>query len=176
MVIHLENLAIEGSSLEPTLLERLRIHLAELEKIVSQPPEKVYAWWKDLESDFIRLNQSYQDYMRDLNSVRAEELMKTKEFLLFKDHLIEYLRSFVKSLQLNAPMIEQQLRKIPDAQTDELVSKVTSHIMSIPQIDTQRKEETVYRDHSRFLEKHPRMVHRKCRSAFGGFPCLRSYE
>lgn len=144
MVIHLENLAIEGSSLEPTLLERLRIHLAELEKIVSQPPEKVYAWWKDLESDFIRLNQSYQDYMRDLNSVRAEELMKTKEFLLFKDHLIEYLRSFVKSLQLNAPMIEQQLRKIPDAQTDELVSKVTSHIMSIPQIDTQRKEETVY--------------------------------
>ena len=90
------------------------------------------------------LNESYQDYMRDLNSVRAEELMKTKKFLLFKDHLIEYLRSFVKSLQLNAPMIEQQLRKIPDAQTDELVSKVTSHIMSIPQIDTQRKEETVY--------------------------------
>jgi len=32
-----------------------------------------------------------QDYMRELNSVKAEELMKTKKFLLFKDRLIEYL-------------------------------------------------------------------------------------
>ena len=34
--------------------------------------------------------------MRELNSVKAEEMMKTKEFLVFKDRLIEYLRSFCK--------------------------------------------------------------------------------
>lgn len=34
--------------------------------------------------------------MRDLNSAKAEELMHTKEFLVFKDRLVEYLRSFIK--------------------------------------------------------------------------------
>ena len=43
--------------------------------------------------------------MRELNSVKAEEMMKTKAFLLFKDRLTEYLRSFVKNLQLNAAVI-----------------------------------------------------------------------
>ncbi len=40
---------------------------------------KIYSWWNDLGSDFIRLNQNYQDYMRELNSVKAEQMMKTQE-------------------------------------------------------------------------------------------------
>lgn len=68
MVIRVENLFIESSSLEPTLLERIRMNL-----------EKIYSWWNDLGSDFIRLNQNYQDYMRELNSVKAEQMMKTQE-------------------------------------------------------------------------------------------------
>ena len=101
MVIRVENLFIEGSSLEPTLLERLRISLEKMEEMASRNEEKLYGWWNDLNNDFIRLNQNYQDYMRELNSVKAEEMMKTREFLLFKDRLIEYLRSFVKGLQAN---------------------------------------------------------------------------
>ena len=108
MVIRIENLFIEGSSLEPTLLERLRINLEKLDEMVSKDGEKLYGWWNDLNNDFIRLNQNYQDYMRELNSIRAEEMMKTKEFLVFKDRLIEYLRSFVKSLQINVTTIEQK--------------------------------------------------------------------
>ena len=27
--------------------------------------------WNDLNNDFIRLNQNYQDYMRELNSVKS---------------------------------------------------------------------------------------------------------
>ena len=50
--------------------------------------ENIHAWWNDLNNDFIRLNQNYQDYMRELNSVKAEEMMRTREFLLFKDRLI----------------------------------------------------------------------------------------
>ena len=87
MVIRIENLFIEGSSLEPTLLERLRINLEKLDEMVSKDGEKLYGWWNDLNNDFIRLNQNYQDYMRELNSIRAEEMMKTKEFLVFKDRL-----------------------------------------------------------------------------------------
>ncbi len=89
MVIRIENLLIEGSSLEPTLLERLRISLGRLGEMSQAEGEKRYGWWNDLNSDFIRLNQNYQDYMRELNSVKAEEMMKTKEFLVFKDRLIE---------------------------------------------------------------------------------------
>lgn len=107
MVVRLENLFIEGSSLEPTLLERIRIHLSEMENLSEMDDEHIHGWWEDLNNDFKRLNQNYQDYMRDLNSIKAEELMKTKEFLVFKDRLIEYLRSFVKSLQVNVSKIEK---------------------------------------------------------------------
>lgn len=93
MVIRLENLFIEGASLEPTLLERLRISLGKAEEMSQKDAEQIHGWWSDLNNDFIRLNQNYQDYMRELNSVKAEEMMKTREFLVFKDHLIEYLRS-----------------------------------------------------------------------------------
>ena len=57
----------------------------------------VNEWWQTLQEDFKRLNQNYQDYMRELNSVKAEEMMKTKSiFCCLKDRLIEYLRSFCK--------------------------------------------------------------------------------
>ena len=61
MAIRIENLFIEGSSLEPTLLERLRIYIGKLEVIESEKEEILYGWWNDLNSDFIRLNQNYQD-------------------------------------------------------------------------------------------------------------------
>ena len=112
MVLRLENLFIEGSSLEPTLLERLKLSLLKVNSISLENTETIYGWWNDLNNDFIRLNQNYQDYMHELNSVKAEEMMKTKEFLVFKDRLIEYLHSFVKALQINATTIEQSLRQV----------------------------------------------------------------
>lgn len=137
MVIHIENLFIEGSSLEPTLLERIRIYIGKLEEIGSEKEEVLYGWWNDLNNDFIRLNQNYQDYMRELNSVKAEELMKTKEFLLFKDRLIEYLRSFVKSLQINATSIEQKIRTVKLETIENILKRVTAYEMSIPRIDVE---------------------------------------
>lgn len=74
-------------------MERLRISLSKMEEVPQKDTEQIYGWWNDLNNDFIRLNQNYQDYMRELNSVKAEEMMKTREFLVFKDRLIEYLRS-----------------------------------------------------------------------------------
>ena len=35
--------------------------------------------------------------------------MHTKEFLVFKDRLIEYLRNFIKGLQRNVGVIEENL-------------------------------------------------------------------
>ena len=99
LVMRLENLFVEGASLEPTLLERIRRNVDRFEEMSKKDTDTVYIWWNDLNNDFIRLNQNYKDYMRDLNSAKAEELMHTKEFLVFKDRLVEYLRSFIKGLQ-----------------------------------------------------------------------------
>ena len=84
LVLRLENLFIEGASLEPTLLERIRNSVGRFREMGEKDPGTVYTWWNDLNNDFIRLNQNYQDYIRDLNSVRAEEMMRSKEFLVFK--------------------------------------------------------------------------------------------
>lgn len=143
MVIRVENLFIESSSLEPTLLERIRISLGRISEIVQESPEKIYAWWNDLNNDFIRLNQNYQDYMRELNSVKAEEMMKTTEFLVFKDRLIEYLRSFVKSLQMNVSPIEQILKNNDLKRMDFLLEEIVRYELSIPRLDTDLKEELI---------------------------------
>lgn len=78
LVMRLENLFVEGASLEPTLLERIRRNVDRFEEMSKKDTDTVYIWWNDLNNDFIRLNQNYKDYMRDLNSVKAEELMHIK--------------------------------------------------------------------------------------------------
>lgn len=143
MVLRLEKLFIEGASLEPTLLERIRITLGKMQEIGTQDDEHVYSWWKDLNQDFVRLNQNYQDYMRELNSVKAEEMMKTRAFLLFKDKLIDYLRSFVKSLQLNVGMIEQFLKKSESFGIQELLDRVAAYERSIPRLDAEISEDLI---------------------------------
>lgn len=111
LTIELENLEVEGASLQPTLLERIRNQISEAKQIVNKSEEEVYGWWHSLNDDFIRLNQNYQDYIRTLNSAKAEELMKSKEFLLFKDKLINYLRTFVKNLQNHGLVIERSKQR-----------------------------------------------------------------
>lgn len=143
MVIRVENLLVETSSLEPSLLERIRINLARIPEMAKEEPERRYTWWNDLNSDFARLNQNYQDYMRELNSVRAEEMMQTTEFLVFKDRLIEYLRNFVKSLQENVTVIEQYLREIDPVLISGILDQVISYELSIPRIDVQADSQQI---------------------------------
>jgi uncharacterized protein (TIGR02677 family) len=135
LVLRLENLLVEGASLEPTLLERIRRSIALFTEMDAKEPSEVYTWWSDLNSDFIRLNQNYQDYIRDLNSVKAEEMMRTKEFLVFKDKLVEYLRSFIKGLQRNVGVIEEELRMISPDLLQQVLDKVVQYEMSIPRMD-----------------------------------------
>ncbi len=144
MVTRLENMLIEGASLEPTLLERLRISLGKTEEMPQEDRERIFGWWNDLNNDFIRLNQNYQDYMRELNSVKAEEMMKTREFLVYKDRLIEYLRSFVKSLQVNVNAIEQALRKVQPETVQYVLDQVTAYELSIPRIEVEVDEGQIY--------------------------------
>ena len=143
LVIRLENLFVEGASLEPTLLERIRLNVERFPKMGDGDPDAVYAWWNDLNNDFIRLNQNYQDYIRDLNSVKAEKMMRTKEFLVFKDKLVEYLRNFIKGLQKNVGVIEETLRLLEPEQLKNVLGKINDYEMSIPRMDVEVSREMI---------------------------------
>ena len=135
LVLRLENLLVEGASLEPTLLERIRREIEQFSEMDGREAGEIYTWWTDLNNDFVRLNQNYQDYIRDLNSIKAEEMMHTKEFLVFKDRLIEYLRSFIKGLQRNVGVIEEILRELPGEVRETVFEKIITYELSIPRMD-----------------------------------------
>ena len=63
---------------------------------------------------------------------------------MFKDRLIEYLRSFVKSLQVNVTAIEQQLRSVDREVVNQILQKVTEYELSIPRMDTEIDEQMIY--------------------------------
>ena len=144
MTIRLENLSLEGASLEPSLLERIMENFERLPRLLSDPEvddELLTSWWNELNEQFIRLNQNYQDYIRTLNSASSEELMKTTEFLLYKDAIIGYLRKFVRSLQDKSGMIGRRMTEMTDVQLSTLLERVVQYELSIPRLD---KEGTTY--------------------------------
>ena len=143
LVIRLENLFIEGASLEPTLLERIRRNIEKFPDMLDKDTNTVYTWWTDLNNDFVRLNQNYQDYIRDLNSVKAEEMMHTKQFLVFKDRLIEYLRSFIKGLQCNVGVIEECLRMQDKEMQEKIFHKIVEYELLIPRMDVEISEDMI---------------------------------
>lgn len=133
----LENIYVEGASLEPTLFERIKDAVIKITSIADSDVKAVGIWWRDLNTDFKRLNQNYQDYMRSFHSLRAEELMKTREFIAYKDSIIQYLREFVKGLQKNAPTIEQYIKNAPENVVNEILTKAYENEKSIPRLDNQ---------------------------------------
>lgn len=138
LVLRLENLFIEGASLEPTLLERIRREIERVPEMTESDENTVYTWWSDLNNDFVRLNQNYQDYIRDLNSVKAEEMRHTKKFLVFKDRLVEYLRSFVKGLQRNVGVIEENLRVQKEEVWEIIFEKIINYELLIPRMEVKK--------------------------------------
>ncbi|MCI5884370.1 MAG: TIGR02677 family protein [Clostridiales bacterium] len=143
LVLRLENLSVEGASLEPSLLERIRHSLEKFSQMKEEEAANVYSWWNDLNNDFMRLNQNYQDYIRDLNSVKAEKMMQTKEFLVFKDRLIEYLRNFIKGLQRNVGAIEECLRAIGEQDKREVYNQIIEYEWQIPRMDMEVTREMI---------------------------------
>lgn len=143
MTVRLENLFVEGASLEPTLLERIRDACMKFGHMAESEPKEVGGWWRDLNTDFKRLNQNYQDYVRGFYSQKAEDLMKTRAFIVYKDTLVDYLRDFVKGLQKNAGAIEQAIRNAPETQIAQILDKAVAYEQSIPRLDAEVQEEAV---------------------------------
>ena len=85
-----------------------------------------------MQEDFKRLNQNYQDYLRDFYSGKSEQLMKSVEFIVHKDKFIKYLNEFVQELQRHSRRIEQILRKNLPLMENEILEKVIESELDIP--------------------------------------------
>ena len=90
LVIELENLHIEGASLEPTLIERIKEEIAQINSIVNENETKVNGWWENLNADFKRLNDNYQGYIKSFYNIRMEEIAQSSKFIATKKDLVLY--------------------------------------------------------------------------------------
>lgn len=135
MVMKLENLFIEGTSLQPTLLERIKETLKQTKTMVDEDIQTIGLWWNDLDNDFKRLNQTYQDYIRAWQSIKAEEMMKSISFMSQKDKFVEYLRNFVKQLHNHVAVIEGYLLDITQEEEDSLLNQILTYEKGIPRVE-----------------------------------------
>ncbi len=114
-LIKIENIKeTSRGSLEISLIERFKETLEQIKVLEEFDSSKIYSWWEMLNRDFKHLNENYQDYISKFYSPKTEELLKTNEFLIFKESFIKYLREFIKGLQINVPNIKYLLNHIND--------------------------------------------------------------
>lgn len=132
LTVRLENLFLESGNLSTNFFVRLEKSLEETENIRNASLKEVNEWWRLLQEDFKRLNQNYQDYLRDFYSGKSEQLMKSVEFIVHKDKFIKYLNEFVQELQRHSRRIEQILRKNLPLMENEILEKVIESELDIP--------------------------------------------
>ncbi len=132
LTVRLENLFLESGDLSTNLFLRMAEQLDRADQIHGQSGKEINEWWKDLQEDFKRLNQNYQDYLREFYSGRAEKLLKSVEFIIHKDRFIAYLREFVQELQVHSSRIAGIIRKKETVIEGALLEKVVKSELEIP--------------------------------------------
>ena len=65
MTITLENLFTRATGLSSSAFRRIQSALREAERLDEMSLKEVGIWWQDLQEDFQRLSQNYQDYLRE---------------------------------------------------------------------------------------------------------------
>ncbi|HCW52346.1 MAG TPA: hypothetical protein DG753_01085 [Clostridium sp.] len=127
-LLKLEHMASTSrGSLEISLIERFKNTLKNVHSLEIAQDKDIYSWWDMLNRDFKTLNENYQDYISTFYSPKTEQMLKTTEFLLFKENFIRYLRTFVKGLQLNGSEIREIFSEINDDLIKDLMKTVVDY-------------------------------------------------
>ena len=132
LTVRLENLFLESGNLSMNFFVRLERSLDETESMEDAELRTVNEWWQTLQEDFKRLNQNYQDYLRDFYSGKTEKLMKSVEFMVHKDKFIKYLNEFVQELQRHSKRMEQLLEKNTERMENMILERVVESELDIP--------------------------------------------
>lgn len=132
MTVRLENLFVESGNLSTNFFVRIERSLDEAEDMQNASLKDINEWWNLLQEDFKRLNQNYQDYLRDFYSGKSEQLMKSVEFIVHKDKFIKYLTEFIQKMQRHSRKIQRILEKNTALMEDILLEKVVQSELEIP--------------------------------------------
>ena len=132
LTVRLENVFLESGNLSTNYFVRLEKSLEEAETMEQAGLKQVNEWWNLLQEDFRRLNQNYQDYLRDFYSGKADRLMKSVEFVLHKDKFIRYLNEFVQELQQHSRRIGQLLTRSTEGIEGIVLERVVQSELDIP--------------------------------------------
>ncbi|MBM7866889.1 TIGR02677 family protein [Heliobacterium gestii] len=141
MVAGLETIRGYGGSLEPTLLDTISANLRRIiEGQGDFSADEALPLWRTTYEAFTKLTENASDYIASLQSAKAEELMATEAFLVYKNTLTEYLRNFVQNLQRSAFRIEGLLETVPPGTMERLCQKVLRDLAALPVIDDRPSE------------------------------------
>lgn len=132
LTVRLENLFMESGNLSTNYFGRLKRSLQDAERMPDASLKEVNEWWHMLQEDFKRLNQNYQDYLREFYSGKTDRLMKSVEFVLHKDKFIKYLNEFVQELQHHSKEIEKILRERKELFENVILDRVIESELDIP--------------------------------------------
>ena len=132
LTVRLENILLESGNLSTNFFVRLEKSLDEASMMERASLKEVNEWWNLLQEDFKRLNQNYQDYLRDFYSGKTEQLMKSVEFIVHKDKFIQYLTDFVQEMQRHSRKIERILVQNIPVIEETVLEKVVQSELDIP--------------------------------------------
>lgn len=132
LTVRLENIFLESGNLSTNFFVRLEKSLDEASMMERASLKEVNEWWNLLQEDFKRLNQNYQDYLRDFYSGKTEQLMKSVEFIVHKDKFIQYLTDFVQEMQRHSRKIERILVQNIPVIEENVLEKVVQSELDIP--------------------------------------------
>ena len=133
MTVTLEHLSVSSASLSPSSFRRLQDGLRRLDKLKDMELIEVQSWWRDIQGDFQRLSQNYQDYLREFYGPGMEKRMNAEEFVIYKHHLIHYLEGYIQDLQHSAAQIGAQLDACSPEQIAEMLDLVArSELEAVP--------------------------------------------
>lgn len=132
LTVRLETIFLESGNLSTNFFVRLEQSLNRAEETRQMSLKEVNEWWNLLQEDFKRLNQNYQDYLRDFYSGKSDQLMKSVEFVVHKDKFIKYLNEFVQELQRHSKRIERLLTEQMALMESEVLERVIQSELDIP--------------------------------------------
>ncbi len=141
MADRLQHLFLDRGNLSTNRLLRINEYLTKLKKLDQLEEKQVYEYWQSIQEDFKRLNQNYQDYLREFYAGKSEKIMKSVAFILHKDKFIQYLNEFILELNQYAAQVEATLRSFDVAIEKKLLRLVIEKELQIPYSFTEAEDE-----------------------------------
>lgn len=133
---NLEKVTGYGGSLEPTLFDTIADKLFEIRlKTAELRQGEALEIWTKLYGSFVKLHENAADYIASLQTAKAEEMMLTEAFLVFKERLTGYLQNFVQALQKSAYKIEGNLQQIGGNLRDAFLARVADDELAKPSLE-----------------------------------------